>query len=238
MKKTLILFAILGNVAFADSFTWDFEATGAQMSGSKTGGSFTTKTEIIDGVSTIVLTGSTFYELETDDLYDMIQDAYAGKSTLTFSLLVNWGGSTTAYETFLHVGAQDYGITLGACQGTLTFASGNSYDAGKITGATLTKDTWQKVEFTMFGNTTSVTIDGEKFDGKDLPSTSLKWNTTTTAENEKYSIGFNAPGYNNYTIADGGTKIANFSVKSIPEPTTATLSLLALCGLAARRRRK
>ena len=27
-------------------------------------------------------------------------------------------------------------------------------------------------------------------------------------------------------------------MKSIPEPTTATLSLLALCGLAARRRRK
>ncbi|MBR3695069.1 MAG: PEP-CTERM sorting domain-containing protein [Akkermansia sp.] len=28
------------------------------------------------------------------------------------------------------------------------------------------------------------------------------------------------------------------TTKTIPEPTTATLSLLALCGLAARRRRK
>jgi hypothetical protein len=29
-----------------------------------------------------------------------------------------------------------------------------------------------------------------------------------------------------------------FVTKAIPEPTTATLSLLALCGLAMRRRRK
>jgi hypothetical protein len=34
-----------------------------------------------------------------------------------------------------------------------------------------------------------------------------------------------------------GTKLA-YNVNRIPEPTTTTLSLLALCGLAARRRRK
>lgn len=32
--------------------------------------------------------------------------------------------------------------------------------------------------------------------------------------------------------------ITNFTITSVPEPATSTLSLLALCGLAARRRRK
>ncbi len=48
-----------------------------------------------------------------------------------------------------------------------------------------------------------------------------------------------------YTVADiqgtGGASIKGLSLLAtapIPEPTTATLSLLALCGLAARRRRK
>jgi hypothetical protein len=41
------------------------------------------------------------------------------------------------------------------------------------------------------------------------------------------------------TLGNGKTAIvANYVTAIIPEPTTATLSLLALCGLAARRRRK
>ena len=38
--------------------------------------------------------------------------------------------------------------------------------------------------------------------------------------------------------SDGGEKVLMYNVNRIPEPTTATLSLLALMGLAARRRRK
>ena len=42
------------------------------------------------------------------------------------------------------------------------------------------------------------------------------------------------------TNASGGTavNVSNIGVSYIPEPATATLSLLALAGLAARRRRK
>ena len=41
------------------------------------------------------------------------------------------------------------------------------------------------------------------------------------------------------TISQGGTSGSiKVEIQAIPEPTTATLSLLALCGLAARRRRK
>ncbi len=56
-----------------------------------------------------------------------------------------------------------------------------------------------------------------------------------------------AEGYGNYSIASTGIKVidgysyVNYSLsasQAIPEPTSATLSLLALAGLAARRRRK
>ena len=43
-----------------------------------------------------------------------------------------------------------------------------------------------------------------------------------------------------FETLENGNKIivANYVTAMTPEPTTATLSLLALCGLAARRRRK
>ena len=75
----------------------------------------------------------------------------------------------------------------------------------------------------------------------------ISW-PTDTAEINKYSIGNKVPGYNTGAngILDSGSKIANLSVSytaapaapSVPEPATATLSLLVLAGLAARRRRK
>jgi hypothetical protein len=37
---------------------------------------------------------------------------------------------------------------------------------------------------------------------------------------------------------EAGEATGMYRVEYIPEPTTATLSLLALCGLAARRRRR
>ena len=40
------------------------------------------------------------------------------------------------------------------------------------------------------------------------------------------------------TTNEAGVKFSNITLKAIPEPTTATLSLLALAGLAARRRRR
>ena len=40
-----------------------------------------------------------------------------------------------------------------------------------------------------------------------------------------------------YTV-QGSTNTVKIVARAVPEPATATLSLLALCGLAARRRRK
>ena len=47
-----------------------------------------------------------------------------------------------------------------------------------------------------------------------------------------------AGAYRFFATEEGGIGIQYWNALAIPEPTTATLSLLALCGLAARRRRK
>ena len=66
-------------------------------------------------------------------------------------------------------------------------------------------------------------------------------NGTTSVVEYTESVMFNVE---DFTLSDQVTKIKNATLQvndkvySIPEPTTATLSLLALAGLAARRRRR
>ena len=59
---------------------------------------------------------------------------------------------------------------------------------------------------------------------------------------ETYTLNLKITGVNNaenVVDTDGGfVHVGSISASIIPEPTTATLSLLALAGLAARRRRK
>lgn len=61
--------------------------------------------------------------------------------------------------------------------------------------------------------------------------------STGVTVNDTYVVSFDAN--TNYTTLDEAKSLsAAMASASIPEPTTATLSLLALAGLAARRRRR
>lgn len=61
----------------------------------------------------------------------------------------------------------------------------------------------------------------------------------TDTENGQTGLQFlNAGNYELNTLQTQYAPYVTIVTKSIPEPATATLSLLALCGLAARRRRK
>lgn len=53
-----------------------------------------------------------------------------------------------------------------------------------------------------------------------------------------FNVTFDETDYTSVLVQDGNSLKLTFKSQSIPEPTTATLSLLALAGLAARRRRK
>lgn len=60
----------------------------------------------------------------------------------------------------------------------------------------------------------------------------------TTYSLEKFVFSMDGPNNQTDTISVSGLNITYSIAPAVPEPTTATLSLLALAGLAARRRRK
>lgn len=76
---------------------------------------------------------------------------------------------------------------------------------------------------------------GNNISGGDLSLTTPL--CINAGESAKLSLSVsNAKGFNTYIGLTGGS--VTYSTVVVPEPTTATLSLLALAGLAARRRRK
>ncbi len=162
-------------------------------------------------------------------------------------------------QTIMHIGQDGKGISLGvAPQGYLSMITGTGSDGafGEAKSTTqMTADAWNTITFTLSENKWTTTLNGVTSSASTLGE--ISWPTITDTESEdygklnmaeinKYSIGNKAPGYNSGAngILDSGSKIANLSISytaapvSVPEPTTATLSLLALAGLAARRRRK
>lgn len=119
-------------------------------------------------------------------------------------------------------------------------AQDSEFSAAK-TDLRLTANSWNTITYTLSNNKWTATLGGVTSDAKTLGTVS--WDASE-AERNKYSIGIKAPGWDSGAtgLNDSGCKIANMTIAytaaPIPEPTTATLSLLALAGLAARRRRK
>ncbi len=91
------------------------------------------------------------------------------------------------------------------------------------------------VAFTLIGNDGSVLVDSYVF-AEDLKSSSAGAAALTFGGSVAASYYFD--GYKGGSETDMKALAGAVATASIPEPTTATLSLLALAGLAARRRRK
>ncbi len=120
---------------------------------------------------------------------------------------------------------------------------------GKITG--LTAGSWHHIAISYDADTTTATwyLDGSQVATKTLSGTNLNAfdgnsgaaiGSWAQDENKVYSGGAMMLDHMQvYNTALTGAEIrANAGLMAIPEPATATLSLLALAGLAARRRRK
>ncbi len=178
----------------------------------------------------------------------------------TMSTYVNFSAFSTANDPIVPVFGTCNGTTEGIVLGIrhegdgygLTFTRPNlRHEAtGKITG--LTADAWHHIAVSYVAETQTATwyLDGSLAATYTLSSTEL----TSFDSNSGCAIGSWAQDANKDDYTGGSMMLdhmqiydtaltaaeirTNAGLMLIPEPTTATLSLLALAGLAARRRRK
>lgn len=90
------------------------------------------------------------------------------------------------------------------------------------------------------GNCTNTTTNaqGEELSVSTTGNRSVGEISWYTGDSDSYCIGMEAPGWNSQLL-DPNLRIVSYSATTpLPEPATATLSLLTLAGLAVRRRRK
>ena len=151
--------------------------------------------------------------------------------------------SHISLENIIHVARSGFGFSLGLSNGAVAINSGNLSSGGAIAEAGLTANTWTNVTVDILGHDVTVTLDnGTAASTATVSISDIDWYTGTAdggdTQNEMYSIGHRAPGWNNDGL--NGTKLSSLSVSyaAVPEPSTAALSLLAFAGFAARRRRK
>ena len=265
MKKTIIALLSLAGVAMADayvwdanqnySYTWDFSQANTQdgntgVLGGTVSNTYTTVevtnvgTAVVGWTKTEANGGKTYgqyWETGTNSfLYNAINAVTTTSATLTLSLDYYWTGAQWG-ENILHIGADGTGVAFGLSNGYMSVATGTANDevfSAVKSDIRLTANAWNSLTFTLSNNQWTVSCNG-------VTSTASTLGTVTWAnegdERNKYSIGVKAPGWNSGAtgLNDSGCKIANMTISyTVPEPATATLSLLALCGLAARRRRK
>lgn len=243
IKKYLLLAAGLlfcgaAQAAETTTYTWNFSSAVPVMGGTVTG-NFNTAQDAEKG---LVLTGSTFDERGTNVFREMLNGALSGEGTMSITMDISWGGNNSL-ESIIHVARSGFGFSLGLSNGAVTISSGNLSAAGAISGAELTANTWTNVTVDILGHDVTVTLDNGTATSTATASISdISWYTGTSdggdTQNEMYSIGHRAPGWNNDGL--NGTKLSSLSVSyaAVPEPSTAALSLLAFAGFAARRRRK
>lgn len=181
--------------------------------------------------------------------------------TLKFTSLSTCGSTkSTGYNNAVQYNSTSIRPNINVCKGadhgydltfTLENTSGESIQINAITfnafgynsgGASHNQGGSPSADFSIsykLPNTTqAITLSNEEvgvYSSAEVKFSLKDSNTIYLAADEKCDITFKVRGY-----TTGGSFVglsgATFSV--IPEPTTATLSLLALCGLAARRRRK
>ncbi|MBR5276805.1 MAG: PEP-CTERM sorting domain-containing protein [Bacteroidaceae bacterium] len=127
---------------------------------------------------------------------------------------------------------------------TYSFLTSTTVDGTSTTSSSLTLNLNESYTVLIYGNKgtfDSLTVNESKVTS--ITGTSSGTATPTSIATAGLRVDYNATYTNGVMIDKDGNAavtafpVVSFSGKLVPEPTTATLSLLALAGLAARRRR-
>ena len=250
MKKTLIALMALAGVASAASIGYD-EMTDAQKNGVN---AYWTEAQ------TFTFESDVWRNLNTGTSFTISFDITNINVVSTGSTIISFGGSHSAAgwdDGKLLVRLSDSGsLTLSNSHGTSTnswseYFDGSTYGAATVSaytsdlGLTAAESLTTSTTFTFVSDTANKTFTIYK-NGSQIDQWT-NWNTDTGLTGVQFGRrwqGGAALGegetvdFDNVTIWSKALNASDVSALIVPEPTTATLSLLALAGLAARRRRK
>ena len=256
MKKTLITLMTLAGVAAAADISTSFSTAGWELGKAReTGGAalFT----IADG--NLTLTNSNWGQQYANySFVSYAEGAYAmgQDSTLTFSVTMTPVNMSLSAVFYVVTADKAYAIGKDYDQDYFSYGKGDLNSVGVYnfdppsqnnSGACYLGGDQNRLGTTdTLAVNTAITLSGTvAWNGEagsymmslsDGTST-VDWNLRTTSF-DITGVGFYGDGANNNNVTFSNLSVTATNVTLIPEPATATLSLLALAGLAARRRRK
>ncbi len=222
MKKTIIALLALSGLAMADTYT----ASTPEKSAAGAQGNYNGFTLAFDNSTYLTTTVPAGTELNLDSI---TLQSRTGSDT--------YGDMKVAvYE---YVGDGTVGTFLGTSS-TVQYAANTTFT---LTFDGITVNSSDRYQF-LYVNATADDATLGTFDG--YKAAAMKWGTSVTNSFSTYIPGGWGTYKNNTLNSWEGQYIPVTTVTlstptvapAVPEPTTATLSLLALAGLAARRRRK
>lgn len=222
MKKTLITLMALAGVAAADTLTFDINRTGNDVT-------FEFDEAAAQEILTITYTDWTYSGAGNNNVGSWQSPSNAAYQN-SFSPDAQLRGNTTDSWTMNFTVTNNTEEEISLTQFT--------FDTYGINGGGSDKNATIPVTLTLAGITTNISLD---FGGRTTTGT-LDFtgdNAITIGANQTATLALTMAatnGFNTYSGITAGS--VTYTTPVIPEPTTATLSLLALAGLAARRRRK
>lgn len=233
MKKTILLLSLFASCAMGDDLTLeDAIYTGTDYSTITLEESLTQLTAVavldVDKLKSVMLSGVTakkYTLINFDGDNDIgVQTNYTSSSGMISSsgLWGCWSGNSSAYKFGMGTGFESESFWTGAASAAVTLTY--SYDTGTTALFTLLDSAGEVLQ--SIGGTWATSLKGQG-----LTFSAVTFNSDIV---ESTYI------FDSVVTADNATTLSLAAAKEalIPEPSTATLSLLALAGLAVRRRRR
>lgn len=207
-------------MAAADTVLFDFDAADLTATELKT----VTLSDLDSGINAIISTNGTLVGGDWSNAPANDTDATPAVDSAEYDFIKSSGKNTPLTLTFS-------GLTAGSVY-DITIATGVPFEGagGWNTLAPLEGFTYTSATRTTNGGTSTLTSLNQQVTVKEVAT--FKFTGVTANESGEIAFqittpyGVHTPSFNSATIT------------LVPEPATATLSLLALAGLAARRRRK
>ena len=185
--------------------------------------------EMVNGSSTSVILGDTAtlatLTLDSDTVFGAFKAAEARTADTASETTISVGTLTAGTGATLNANLKFSSSSTLNLAGSLAMGSSVELASGMTLGlsAEMLEKLYSGVSLELFTGVDSLTLDGKTITaGTTLPADDI---FSGLSADYTYEMGFN-----------GG--VVSLSATMVPEPTTATLSLLALAALAARRRRR